>query len=135
MTIDIHFKARRTALAVIGLTAASLVSPLARAQGAKVLKLGSILTVTGPNASIGKEGLAGDLDSAPEKEGRCLGHSKDLESARAEPGADPIEGRLEPARSAGDGSVRSRSFGHGGHRSRGLRFPRVSCMLRFATDN
>ena len=59
MTIDIHFKARRTALAVIGLTAASLVSPLARAQGAKVLKLGSILTVTGPNASIGKEGLAG----------------------------------------------------------------------------
>ncbi|UUZ62786.1 ABC transporter substrate-binding protein [Polaromonas sp. P1-6] len=59
MTIDIHFKARRTALAVIGLTAALLVSPLARAQGAKVLKLGSILTVTGPNASIGKEGLAG----------------------------------------------------------------------------
>lgn len=59
MTIDIHFKARRTALAVIGLTAALLVSPLAQAQGAKVLKLGSILTVTGPNASIGKEGLAG----------------------------------------------------------------------------
>ena len=59
MTIDIHFKARRTALAVLGLTAASLVSPLARAQGTKVLKLGSILTVTGPNASIGKEGLAG----------------------------------------------------------------------------
>ena len=31
----------------------------ARAQAAKVLKLGGICTVTGPNASIGREGLAG----------------------------------------------------------------------------
>jgi branched-chain amino acid transport system substrate-binding protein len=59
MTIDTHFKVRRTALAVIGFTAAFLVSPLAQAQVTKTLKLGSILTLTGPNASIGKEGLAG----------------------------------------------------------------------------
>jgi ABC-type branched-subunit amino acid transport system substrate-binding protein len=59
VTFNNHFKARRKPLAVIGLTAALLASPLAQAQGANVLKLGSILTVTGPNASIGKEGLAG----------------------------------------------------------------------------
>lgn len=57
--INKHFKARRAALAAIGLTAVALASPLAQAQGTKVLKLGSILTLTGPNASIGKEGLSG----------------------------------------------------------------------------
>ena len=53
------FKARCTTLTVIGLTAAALVSPLAQAQSNNVLKLGAIMTLTGPNASIGKEGLSG----------------------------------------------------------------------------
>jgi branched-chain amino acid transport system substrate-binding protein len=48
---------RRSAL---GLLASTAVLPASAQQaGAKVLKLGSICTLTGPNASIGKEGLSG----------------------------------------------------------------------------
>ena len=46
-------------LATLVLSAAAMTSPLARAQTAKVLKLGGLLTVTGPNASIGKESVGG----------------------------------------------------------------------------
>lgn len=51
-----HTITRRTALA----TAASLATiGAAKAQAAKVLKLGAICSITGPNASIGREGLSG----------------------------------------------------------------------------
>ena len=50
---------RRAAMASLALSAAVLAAPLAQAQPAKVLKLGGLLTVTGPNASIGKEGVMG----------------------------------------------------------------------------
>ena len=49
---------KRAMLTSIALAAVALTSPLAQAQTAKVLKLGSILTLTGPSASIGKEGLS-----------------------------------------------------------------------------
>ncbi len=49
---------RRLAVAGAAL-ALCLSAPLAQAQGAKVLKVGSILSLTGPNASIGKEGVVG----------------------------------------------------------------------------
>lgn len=49
---------RRAVLGTI-LLAASTSVPLAFAQGAKVLKLGGILTVTGPNSALGKEALGG----------------------------------------------------------------------------
>lgn len=49
---------RRAVLGTI-LLAASTTVPLAFAQGAKVLKLGGILTVTGPNSALGKEALGG----------------------------------------------------------------------------
>ena len=52
-------QSKRAMLTSIALAAVALTSPLAQAQTAKVLKLGSILTLTGPSASIGKEGLAG----------------------------------------------------------------------------
>ena len=47
--------------AVLGavLLAATASVPLAHAQSTKVLKLGGILTVTGPNAALGKEALGG----------------------------------------------------------------------------
>lgn len=47
--------------AVLGtiLLAASTTVPLAFAQGAKIVKLGGILTVTGPNSALGKEALGG----------------------------------------------------------------------------
>lgn len=48
-----------TRRAMLALTAATVTAPLALAQSAKVLKLGSILTLTGPNASLGRESLAG----------------------------------------------------------------------------
>ena len=50
---------RRAMLTSIALAAAVMTAPLAQAQATKVLKLGSILTLTGPSASIGKEGLSG----------------------------------------------------------------------------
>ena len=50
---------RRALLTSVALAAAVLTMPLAQAQSAKVLKFGSILSLTGPNASIGKEGLVG----------------------------------------------------------------------------
>ena len=50
---------RRAMLTSIALAAAVMTAPLAHAQATKVLKLGSILTLTGPSASIGKEGLSG----------------------------------------------------------------------------
>ena len=50
---------RRAVLTSIALAAAVMTAPLAHAQATKVLKLGSILTLTGPSASIGKEGLSG----------------------------------------------------------------------------
>ena len=50
---------RRLVLATIALAAAALSGQLAQAQGTKVLKFGSILSLTGPNASIGKESLVG----------------------------------------------------------------------------
>lgn len=50
---------RRTILTAIALATAALAAPTAHAQGAKVLKMGSILSLTGPNASIGREGLFG----------------------------------------------------------------------------
>ena len=50
---------KRAMLTSIALAALALSSPLAQAQTAKVLKLGSILTLTGPSASIGKEGVSG----------------------------------------------------------------------------
>ncbi len=49
---------RRLAVAGAAL-ALCLSAPMAQAQGAKVLKIGSILSLTGPNASIGKEGVVG----------------------------------------------------------------------------
>ena len=48
---------RRALLASLAL--AAMAAPLAQAQSKKVLKIGAILTVTGPNASVGKEGLGG----------------------------------------------------------------------------
>lgn len=53
-----HQGTRRTLLAVAVLVAASMAAPLAHAQ-AKVLKIGGILTVTGPNAALGKEAVGG----------------------------------------------------------------------------
>ena len=50
---------RRVVLASLALSATAMTTSIAHAQATKVLKLGSILTVSGPNASIGKEGLAG----------------------------------------------------------------------------
>ena len=50
---------RRTLLTSLAIAVATLVAPMAQAQSAKVLKFGSILTLTGPNASIGKESLSG----------------------------------------------------------------------------
>lgn len=50
---------RRTLLTSLAIAAAALATPMAQAQSAKVLKLGSILSLTGPNASIGKEGVFG----------------------------------------------------------------------------
>lgn len=50
---------RRAVLASLVLAAGAMTGPLAQAQGAKVLKLGSIATLTGPNASIGREILVG----------------------------------------------------------------------------
>lgn len=50
---------RRAVLTALALAATVLTAPLAQAQGAKVLKMGAILSLTGPNASIGKEGLFG----------------------------------------------------------------------------
>jgi branched-chain amino acid transport system substrate-binding protein len=47
---------RRAAIALLGATA---LIPSAWAQQAKVLKLGSIFALSGPNASIGKESLGG----------------------------------------------------------------------------
>jgi branched-chain amino acid transport system substrate-binding protein len=47
---------RRTAIALLG---ATVLTPSAWAQQAKVLKLGSIFALSGPNASIGKESLGG----------------------------------------------------------------------------
>ena len=55
---QIRQSARRTFIAAAVLAAASMAAPLAHAQ-AKVLKIGGLLTVTGPNASLGKEGLGG----------------------------------------------------------------------------
>lgn len=54
-----QFRAQRRALTAIGFAAMALTSPLGWAQAPKVLKLGVIMTLTGPNASIGKEGLSG----------------------------------------------------------------------------
>ena len=50
---------RRTLLTSLAIAVATLAAPMAQAQTAKVLKFGSILTLTGPNASIGKESLSG----------------------------------------------------------------------------
>lgn len=49
---------RRLTMTAIGFAAFGLASP-GWAQTPKVLSLGAIMTVTGPNASIGKEGLSG----------------------------------------------------------------------------
>lgn len=48
-----------TRRAMLALVATSVTAPVVLAQGAKVLKLGSILTLSGPNASLGRESLAG----------------------------------------------------------------------------
>jgi branched-chain amino acid transport system substrate-binding protein len=50
---------RRSALLGVPALASVAAFRSARAQSDKVLKLGAICTVTGPNASIGREGLAG----------------------------------------------------------------------------
>ena len=50
---------RRTLLTSLAFAVATLAAPMAQAQSAKVLKLGSILSLTGPHSSIGKEALAG----------------------------------------------------------------------------
>jgi branched-chain amino acid transport system substrate-binding protein len=50
---------RRGALLTVPALASLAAFGKARAQSGKVLKLGAICTVTGPNASIGREGLAG----------------------------------------------------------------------------
>ena len=50
---------RQTLLAAALLAGMALAAPLSHAQGTKVLKLGGLLTVTGPNASLGKEGVGG----------------------------------------------------------------------------
>jgi branched-chain amino acid transport system substrate-binding protein len=50
---------RRVALLSIPALASLATFGTARAQSDRVLKLGAICTVTGPNASIGREGLAG----------------------------------------------------------------------------
>ena len=50
---------RRLVLASLALAVTALTASYAQAQATKVLKLGSILSLTGPNASIGKEGVFG----------------------------------------------------------------------------
>jgi branched-chain amino acid transport system substrate-binding protein len=50
---------RRTTLLTVPALASVAAFGKARAQSSKVLKLGAICTVTGPNASIGRESLAG----------------------------------------------------------------------------
>ena len=55
---QIRQSARRTFIAAAVLAAASMAAPLAHAQ-AKVLKIGGLLTVTGPNAALGKEAVGG----------------------------------------------------------------------------
>jgi branched-chain amino acid transport system substrate-binding protein len=50
---------RRTLIASAVLSALALATPLAFSQGGKVLKIGGILSVTGPSASIGKESVSG----------------------------------------------------------------------------
>ena len=50
---------RRTVLTSLAIAVATLAAPMAQAQTAKVLKLGSILSLTGPHSSIGKEALSG----------------------------------------------------------------------------
>ena len=47
---------RRTALAIMAATA---IIPAAEAQDKRVLKIGSILALSGPNASIGKKSFGG----------------------------------------------------------------------------
>ena len=49
---------RRAVLGTV-LLAATTAVPLAFAQSTKIVKLGGILTVTGPNSALGKEGLGG----------------------------------------------------------------------------
>ena len=56
---QMNHSTRRAMLTAIALATAALAAPLAHAQAAKVLKMGSILSLTGPNASIGKEGVFG----------------------------------------------------------------------------
>ena len=50
---------RRLVLASLALAVTALTASYAQAQATKVLKLGSILSLTGPNASIGKEAVFG----------------------------------------------------------------------------
>lgn len=56
---EMNSNARRAVLLAMSLTIAALTPAAAQAQAAKVLKLGAILTLTGPNASIGRESLSG----------------------------------------------------------------------------
>ena len=58
MSHKIH-STRRIVLASLALAVTALTASYAQAQATKVLKLGSILSLTGPNASIGKEGVFG----------------------------------------------------------------------------
>lgn len=58
MSHKIH-STRRIVLASLALAVTALTASYAQAQATKVLKFGSILSLTGPNASIGKEGVFG----------------------------------------------------------------------------
>ena len=53
------FSGLRREFLAAAVIATFLAPPLVVAQSTKVLKLGGLLTVTGPNASLGKEGLGG----------------------------------------------------------------------------
>lgn len=53
------YHAVRRAVLATALLAVSTAGSMALAQTAKVVKLGGILTVTGPNSALGKEALGG----------------------------------------------------------------------------
>jgi branched-chain amino acid transport system substrate-binding protein len=57
--IPFPHRALVASLALVAIAAVGMTPRAVQAQAAKVLKLGSICTVTGPNASLGKESLAG----------------------------------------------------------------------------